>query len=77
MGTSNVILKKIKSTDTIGTLQVQYFNGKGKKKQISLSLKLSEENFTKYYDKEFKQFRKNSIFDYLTYNNKIKENNAG
>lgn len=74
MGTSNVILKKIKSTDTIGTLQVQYFNGKGKKKQISLSLKLSEENFTKYYDKEFKQFRKNSIFDYLTYNNKIKEN---
>ncbi len=73
MGTSNVILKKIKSTDTIGTLQVQYFNGKGKKKQISLSLKLSEENFTKYYDKEFKQFRKNNVFDYLTFNNKIKE----
>jgi integrase len=73
MGTSNVILKKIKSTDTIGTLQVQYFNGKGKKKQISLSLKLSEEYFSKYYDKEFKQFRKNSVFDYVTYNNKIKE----
>lgn len=73
MGTSNVILKKIKSTDTIGTLQVQYFNGKGKKKQISLSIKLSEENYTKYYDKDFKQFRKNNVFDYLTYNNKIKE----
>ncbi|WP_353083536.1 phage integrase SAM-like domain-containing protein [Flavobacterium sp.] len=73
MGTSNVILKKVKSTDTIGTLQIQYFNGKGKKKQMSLSLKISEENFTKYYDKEFKQFRKNNIFDYLTYNNRIKD----
>ena len=73
MGTSNVILKKVKPTDPIGTLQIQYFNGKGKKKQICLSLKISEENFTKYYDREFKQFRKNNLFDYLTYNNKIKE----
>lgn len=73
MGTSNLILKKVNSTDLIGTLQIQYFNGKGKKKQVSLSLKLSEENFIKYYDKEFKQFRKTNQFDYVRYNNIIKE----
>lgn len=73
MGTSKVILKKVKPTDLIGTLQIQFFNGKGTKKQVSLSLKISEENFKKYYDDEFKQFRKTNLFDYNSYNTKIRE----
>jgi integrase len=63
-----VILKKNKPSDSIGTLQIQYFNGKGVKKQISLSIKISEENYKKYYDDEFKQFRKNNYFDYKNFN---------
>jgi integrase len=71
MGKYKIILKKVKPIDTIGVLQVQYFNGKGIKKQISLSLKISEENFKKFYDDEFKQFRKNNLFDYKFFNSKI------
>ena len=71
MGKYKIVLKKVKPIDTIGVLQVQYFNGKGIKKQISLSLKISEENFKKFYDDEFKQFRKNNLFDYKFFNSKI------
>lgn len=72
-----VILKKNKPSDSIGTLQLQYFNGKGVKKQVSLSIKITEENYKKYYDDEFKQFRKNNSFDYKSYNSTIllKSNN--
>lgn len=72
-----VILKKNKPSDSVGTLQIQYFNGKGVKKQISLSIKISEEHYKKYYDDEFKQFRKNNLFDYKSYNSIIllKSNN--
>jgi integrase len=71
MGTSKIILKKVKPNDKTGILQVQYFNGKGVKKQVSLSLKISEENYKKFYDDEFKQFRKNNSFDYKLFNSKI------
>jgi integrase len=71
MGTYKIILKKVKPDDTTGILQVQYFNGKGVKKQISLSLKITEENYKKYYDDDFKQFRKNNSFDYKLFNSKI------
>jgi integrase len=71
MGTSKIILKKVKPNDKTGILQVQYFNGKGVKKQVSLSLKISEDNYKKFYDDEFKQFRKNNSFDYKLFNSKI------
>lgn len=71
--TSSVILKKKSSKDTFGYLSIRYFNGSGVKKVISLSERLNEIDFIKFFDSEFNLFKKTTLIDYKALNKKISE----
>jgi integrase len=67
---SSVILKRQYAKDDSGTLFIRYFNGRGEHKDKSLKVKMSLIYFKKY-DKDFQRFRKNTLFDYISINDKI------
>lgn len=71
--TAKVILKKKFKTDNFGYLSIQYFNGKGKKKVLSLGVKVNDNDFDKYLDSEFNLFKKTTKIDYKFLNSKITE----
>ncbi len=71
--TSKVILKKKNSKDTFGYLSIRYFNGNGIKKVISLGEKINDEVYEKFFDSEFNLFKKTTVIDYRSLNNKINE----
>jgi integrase len=70
--TSSVILKKKNSSDNFGYVSIRYFNGNGKKKVISLAIRMDEDLYNNNYDPNFSLFKK-TITDYKTYNKKINE----
>lgn len=71
--TSKVILQKKTSTDRFGYLTIVYFNGNGLRKKVSLGEKITEDNFNKFFDREFNLFKKTTLIDYKLFNEKINE----
>lgn len=69
--TTNIILQKKNKLDDFGYLNILYFKSKEEKKKVSLGFRMLEKHFEKTFDKEFKKFRKTTLFDYKTLNNKI------
>ena len=69
--TSSVILKKKYPKDDFGYLSIRYFDGTGKRKIISLKEKLSQKDFDKFFDTEFRLFKRTTTLDYKRLNTKI------
>ena len=69
---SNVILKKKYPEDSDGILSIQMFKD-GKRKISSLKLKINENDFNEFFEKEFNKFRRTKKFDYKYFNSVIGE----
>lgn len=69
--TSSVILKKKFPKDNFGYLSIRYFDGAGKRKIISLKEKLLQKDFDKFFDPEFRLFKRTTTLDYKRLNTKI------
>lgn len=70
---SSIILYKKNKVDEVGYIVLQYTN-EGKTKRKSLKFKMTENDFNKTYDKEFKRFKRTTLFDYVRINNLIDQN---
>lgn len=71
---SSVILKRQYAEDDEGTIFIRYFNGKGEKKDKSLKIKMSLIYFNNTFSKDFQKFKKTTLFDYKSINDKIADN---
>jgi integrase len=69
---ATIILNKKHRDDDFGYVSILFVKDK-KRKTISLKFRMLEKDFTKYYDKSFKQFRKSNTFDRDYINNLVTE----
>lgn len=67
----NIVLNKKKANDDFGHLGLQSIKN-NKKVKKSLGIKINENIFNKYFNKEFNQFEKNNFIDTEDINNKIR-----
>lgn len=70
---SSIILYKKNKFDEVGYIVIQYTK-ENKTKRKSLKFKMTQKDFDKTFDKEFKRFKRTTLFDYQRINNLIDEN---
>jgi integrase len=68
---SKVILKKQKDVENEGHLAIQHFHF-GKKKVVSLGLKIKVTHFDDYFNTEHQRFDRTTVIDYQKFNRVIK-----
>jgi integrase len=70
---SSIILYKKDKLDEVGYIVLQYTK-ENKTKRKSLKFKMTQKDFDKTFDKEFKRFKRTTLFDYQRINHLIDEN---
>jgi integrase len=70
---SSIILYKKNKLDEVGYVVLQYTK-ENKTKRKSLKFKMTQNDFDRTFDKEFKRFKRTTLFDYQRINTLIDEN---